>query len=84
MSDKLRDFLSELAVSPERYTEFLKDPDAATIRAGLDDEDCGALRGQFPHRVNASRHAEVRKTVTATSGKRIRGDRDFYSHRHVQ
>jgi hypothetical protein len=54
MSDKLRDFLSELAVSPERYTEFLKDPDAATIRAGLDDEDCGALRGQFPHRVNAS------------------------------
>ena len=54
MPGKLTNFLSELAVSPERLASYQKNPDDAMKEAGLDADECAALKSGDPARVYAS------------------------------
>jgi hypothetical protein len=53
MPQDLKGFLSELAVSPEKLTHYLKSPDEAMKEAGLNAEECAALKSKDPARVSA-------------------------------
>jgi hypothetical protein len=54
MAGKLQNFLSELAVSPEKLSRYQQTPDAAMKEAGLDADECAALKSGDPARVYAS------------------------------
>ena len=54
MPGKLTNFLSELAVSPERLASYQKNPDAAMKEAGLDADEIAALKSGDPAKVYAS------------------------------
>src|SRR5271166_5903924 len=54
MPGKLTNFLSELAVSPEKLASYQQNPDAAMKEAGLDADECAALKSGDPARVYAS------------------------------
>jgi hypothetical protein len=54
MPGKLKNFLSELAVSPEKLASYQQNPDAAMKEAGLDADECAALKSGDPARVYAS------------------------------
>lgn len=54
MPGKLTNFLSELAVNPEKLANYQKNPDAAMKDAGLDADECAALKSGDPARVYAS------------------------------
>src|SRR5579863_4566055 len=54
MPGKLKNFLSELAVSPEKLANYQQNPDAAMKEAGLDADECAALKSGDPARVSAS------------------------------
>jgi hypothetical protein len=54
MPGKLQNFLSELAVSPEKLASYQKNPDAAMKEAGLDADEIAALKSGDPARVYAS------------------------------
>ena len=45
---ELKDFLSELAINPQKLGEFIHDPEAAMTAAELTNEDKAALRSGFP------------------------------------
>jgi hypothetical protein len=53
MSDKLNSFLTDLAVNPKKLGEYQANPDAAMIKAGLDDNERAALKGGDPEKVYA-------------------------------
>jgi hypothetical protein len=48
MPKKLTNFLSELAIHPEKLAMYLKDRDAAMKEAALDSDDCAALNSSDP------------------------------------
>jgi hypothetical protein len=54
MPGMLKNFLSELAVSPEKLASYQQNPDAAMKEAGLDADECAALKSGDPARVYAS------------------------------
>jgi len=54
MPGKLKNFLSELAVSPEKLASYQKNPDEAMKAAGLDADECAALKSGDPATVYAS------------------------------
>jgi len=54
MPGKLTNFLSELAVSPEKLASYQKNPDAAMKKAGLDADEIAALKSGDPAKVHAS------------------------------
>jgi hypothetical protein len=44
----LQDFLADMALDPEKFENFLRDPNEAIGRAGLSDEDRDALLSGIP------------------------------------
>jgi hypothetical protein len=46
--DKLEDFLTELAIEPQKLGQFIHDPEATMTAASLSSEDKAALRFGFP------------------------------------
>ena len=53
MSRNLINFLSQLAVSPEKFAHYQKNPDEALKEAGLDPDECEALKSRDPIKVSA-------------------------------
>src|ERR1700756_2227912 len=53
MPEKLKKFLSGLAVSPEKLANYQRNPDAAMKEAGLDPDESAALKSGDPARVYA-------------------------------
>jgi hypothetical protein len=54
MSEGLKNFLSEIAVDAAKLGRYLENPDAAMKEAGLDADECAALKSGDPARVYAS------------------------------
>ena len=65
MSQNLMKFLSELAVSPEKHTSYLENPDETMKQAGLDADESAALKSGDPARVNAILSRQVGSTEPA-------------------
>ncbi len=59
MPHNLMSFLVELAVSPERLAVYEANPDGAMKEAGLNAEECSALKSKDPAKVYASLFAPV-------------------------
>ena len=59
MPHSLMSFLVELAVSPERLAVYEANPDEAIKEAGLNAEECLALKSKDPAKVWASLFAHV-------------------------
>jgi hypothetical protein len=53
MPETLKNFLSELAVSPEKLANYQQNPDAAMKAAGLTADECAALKSGDAARVYA-------------------------------
>jgi hypothetical protein len=67
MSEKLKNFLSELAVAPEKLASYLQNPDAVMKQAGLDTDECTALKSGDPAKVYASLSGQIAPGQTGAS-----------------
>ena len=79
MSD-LREFLSEMAVSPTKLGEFLLDPDGTMEDAGLSADDRASLRAGVPGMIVAALF--VLTVEEPQRGSAEREQRDKETHRH--
>jgi hypothetical protein len=65
MSERLKNFLSEIAVDAAKLGRYLENPDAAMKEAGLDADESAALKSGDPAKVYASLSGQAATTPPA-------------------
>ena len=79
MPEKLKNFLSELAVDPKKLADYQANPDAAIQNAGLDDDECVALKSGDKAKVYASLTGQSAPANQAQYSTESRGAFFLYS-----